>query len=385
MSYPNDKAKESNDVPEGFFIQDPQEVSELFDKDLRSKLGFGEYRSPSCVPADMVGKKALELFLLSLDRLAPEVKERLRDDVRPFFRAAVRTENAKESQFSGYSELRQLAAQKRKFPKHKQLDDAVLDWARRFYLHTDRMLETAVATLRSWEGDEPLYEEVLPVYREVAGQHGLLFLGESSKFKRIKPLLRFLESPSSEWKTAIQALQNWARAHRAETSSLVLAVFKLDAWSSLPNPTCFQWATPGPLRFVLDGPEYFKFSTVGWCPNTESRSKAQKRIRDAFKAKLKKHLDDIGFWAEHEGLKRTPLEWRPEDFDWLVLYQVKGLNLAEIVRNQHEAGNDEQILESARKTVPNRIDHAAQLTAGPCWKEWLRPKQRGAPQKTRDG
>ena len=361
---------------DGFYVQEPGDLSRFGD-DRRSRLGFGEYRVPEHAPADPAGLMAMEMFFEALDRLVPEAKVALRDNVLEPLRTATRTEDGEYRWLESYEALEDLASQDRAC---QALRDTLQSWAARFRLGTTSLLDVALATLQAWEAYQPLHEDVFPIYREVTQDHGLLLVGKSARYESLSTLVEFLKRPTPEWAPAIQALQRWGREMGVGQAGLVHAVATLDRWSDSSNPMWFQWAPRRRRVFLLDT-ECFRFSTVGWSPCNEPRPQARKRIKDAFKQRLNEYLDKVEHEAKTAGMERTPQELREEDFERLVCFQVQGLNIAEIVRNHCESEDDEDSRESARKVVPARIDQAAQLVAGPSWKEWLRPRKPGAPKR----
>jgi hypothetical protein len=105
-----------------------------------------------------------------------------------------------------------------------------------------------------------------------------------------------------------------------------------------------------------------------WDPLRESRAQGKARI---LAAQLERKSDVKEKIYHLLGSNKSPLKLNRDHFDWLVLYQLKGLRFAQIATD---------LGESYPQTVIDGVKGAAQLIIGPEWKKWLRKPQRGRPQ-----
>ena len=365
-------------LPEGFVLPLASGRSTP-SNDLRSTLGFGEYRAPGHNPEDSVANLALKHFLTALDRFAPEVRQSLRDEVR----SATQSLPGKGFLGQGYHELQTMARKSRRYPDVASFHGLLTSWAVRFHINHERLLEMALVTPLAWEVYEPLCRNVLPVYRPVAEKHGPLFVGRSCRLRTLRELYDFIGSPSAEWVEPTGALRSWAEKYAVPESGIVAAIMHLDVWTFAARPMWDSWALP-PTCYDLSNTDYFKFSTFGWSPSAESRAVAKKRIVEAFERAIPEYLDKIDRNWKQAGRQRTPQSLNGEHFKWLVRYQVGGQRIADIVKEAVDSGHflsAEAESGSARKQVAVAINTAAELPIGSEWQGWLRPRQKGAPKR----
>ena len=375
------------EIPKGFHALSPFDPAGQ-GTDARSFLGFGEKYSHGDARSK-VRLKALELFLQAVDIVVPEVKQSLIDKVRPLYCQA-RSSSGSVHGIRDDGEIQQMNEEKPASPSETELHDGLLSWAEKYNLRTDVILEAARHTLSVWEVMEPLCKNVYPCYQPVAKKYGLLYVGEQSICPGVKELANLVEDPPPEWKVTIGKIVSWAEECGLDVQSGACfnAIVQLDRWFVSEDSNWTEWSVPQPVH-NLYADKWFYFSTFGWRPESESWLLAEQRIRSSFEARLEEHRLQIQQEAEEGALIKTPQSMRRDKFECLARFQVRGDTYLDIAREYVDSGRydddnkprgDEEKLESARKTVLNRVKSAAELVAGPTYNDWLRKSQRG-PQK----
>ena len=95
---------------------------------------------------------------------------------------------------------------------------------------------------------------------------------------------------------------------------------------------------------------------------------------------LRQQMDRHEINADLLGLERIPRKLSTEHFNWLALYQVKGMRYAEVARVvQPTWPTKDTDLKNLTETVRSGIQDAAQLVVGLSWKSWLRQGKPGRP------
>ena len=121
------------------------------------------------------------------------------------------------------------------------------------------------------------------------------------------------------------------------------------------------------------GPD-FHFVSPGWNPVHEKRGQARARILSELQTQLDERLDQVEKTHQKRGKEKVPWKVAVEHFDWLALYQVKGLSYQRIARDFRP--------KRCPQTVTHGVREAAKLVIGPRWKYWLRPGLPGRPRKS---
>lgn len=132
-----------------------------------------------------------------------------------------------------------------------------------------------------------------------------------------------------------------------------------------------------------DPPPYvYYFWTRAWNVQRETRSQAQQRISNDLTNQLRQWMDIHEAFAERTGNKELPRKFQSAHFNWLALYQVKGLGYPEITELAKKTWGRKNItLEDLKKTIHSGIRKTAELVIGSSWKSWLRVSKPGRPKK----
>jgi len=259
---------------------------------------------------------------------------------------------------------------------------------------------------------EPLYRDVLPFFRPVASKLGPFIVGEQVILTGGWNFARFAETRSPEVETLISKLASWLKQHKrlyqnahsgsselshSEITDRVLrhfeskaryaeiseAIRQLDLWSFPRESDWREWFLPYSIPQFRSRDHDFTFTIFGWFPEIESKSLAEKRIRGKFEAELENYLSQSEQKLKEVDWTSAPERLLEVHFKWLALRQVLGMTYADIARKCEPLCDDKQVLASECKKVSNSVKLAAELVAGPSWKDWLKKSEAGRPPKTK--
>jgi hypothetical protein len=168
---------------------------------------------------------------------------------------------------------------------------------------------------------DALSKEVLPHYKTLAmNGYGL----EPSSPSRLLPD----DSPLKE------SIYSWADRFNARTDWLIDdALNTLERWNSFPDfHESLRWFSY-PVFTSLGGTgDSFQFTFACWDTEFQTWASYEKALHKHLKGELSKYRLETETLARSVGLVRSTHKYSPDNFDWFVLYQFRGLRLTDIVQ-----------------------------------------------------
>jgi hypothetical protein len=123
----------------------------------------------------------------------------------------------------------------------------------------------------------------------------------------------------------LETLADWARLRATDAQAgRAYSVERLLSWG---------WTHEGSAYWMplTDEEELFCLQTMpGYHPDTETRADAESRIRGAFDAYLRAHLDKIEELMLERGWRKKDEKRSPMHFEWAARYQVCGQSCEQI-------------------------------------------------------
>jgi hypothetical protein len=130
-------------------------------------------------------------------------------------------------------------------------------------------------------------------------------------------------------------------------------------------------------------PFAYTFKPVhSWRIGDESRADAEERILQDLKKQLRDRMAEHESIARLVGYVKTPRILQSDHFDWLALYQVKGLSKYRVAKTVGASNATPSRVRANEKKVAKGIENAAELVIGPSWRLWLRPGTPGRPKSS---
>jgi hypothetical protein len=215
---------------------------------------------------------------------------------------------------------------------------------RRQFLHSIRKTTPEVL--------EALRDDVFPGYTSAA-----LFRVASVKLEFLKTPLGSPKPSPDEIAAFKRRLEAWVcRFSLSDQWLLEVALMTLERWKNASAElAALNWAglpfRPPPLP--PEGRE-FDFHDDGWHLEDESSSEFASRVMAAFKQQLVTYKDAIRESMRELGLSLPPEIRQPEHYDWLVLYQVRGLSpaqIADLMSTDKKTLTDSTVFKAVSKTA----------------------------------
>ncbi len=113
------------------------------------------------------------------------------------------------------------------------------------------------------------------------------------------------------------------------------ALLTLREWTWWPeDANQDDWGHMGILTLLAIAPQEccLVFGHWGWHPELTTWSAAEREIREDFEAYLATYREGMERLARERGLVPAPAKRTAEHYEWLVLYQVKGLSYYQIAQ-----------------------------------------------------
>lgn len=156
----------------------------------------------------------------------------------------------------------------------------------------------------------------------------------------------------NEWllDRALQSLYQWRCRPRPTTeidphSKRGPRILYVSDWGGLPG------ASP----FLISASERkFVYEDEGWGLEFETWEEFDQRLRTTLNARLKSYKRQLLKLAEIRGFPK--LEYRPEHFDWLALYHIRGLSPAKLLEQTNKHDTDESTALKAIQKLAKAID-----------------------------
>jgi hypothetical protein len=286
------------------------------------------------------------MFLKSIRRLAPEVLSALRDELLPVIDPSVDRSTVRYAVMKFISDM----------PHSPDCPEGY-----------DQVLQSVVRPIWEWAQRWRLAfaDAGLTITRTV----GYSTARVEARFYHLNFVL-LIYATLQDWQSSEDHLKNldWPRdwltkpaAGSPKSQELGLDIEEFLNWLDQGLK-----GAPDPVR--THDCYHFDFRVPKWNCVCESRATAKKRILDECKRRVNAKLDlEASFMARFGAKHRA---FRPEHFDWLTLYQVKGRSYNQIAV---EYGSD-------RPTITDAVQKAACALIGPCWEMWIRkPGRAGRP------
>jgi hypothetical protein len=123
------------------------------------------------------------------------------------------------------------------------------------------------------------------------------------------------------------------------------------------------------------------FEHPAWDPTTEDRQAYIEKASQRFRDELAQYLERVENRLNMSARRKAP-QVKKEHFEWLVLYQIRGMSRSAIAGSEAQEGQ----LDGNYYTVSQAIDRTTKLLFGECWREWLRTRSKGGrPSKSTPG